>query len=69
VTVPKHRLLAVEAVMCELVSRGFPCKRGNNREFSRERADFVKTDAQPCSNFNALGYDFPTKAIREFFQS
>ena len=62
--------VAVEAVMCELVSgRGFPCKRGKNREFSRERADFVKTDAQPCSNFNALGYDFPTRASREFFRS
>src|SRR5947208_4993996 len=55
----------VRAGLC----RGFPCKRGNNREFSRERADFVKTDAQPCSNFNALGFDFPTKASREFFEA
>jgi hypothetical protein len=46
-----------------------PCKRGKNREFSGERPDFMKTGAQSCNNFNALGLNFPTKAIREFFRS
>jgi hypothetical protein len=45
-----------------------PCKRGKSREFSGERADFMKTGAQSCNNFNALELDFPTKAIREFFR-
>src|SRR5438876_2890730 len=55
--------------MCELVSGSrIPCKRGKNREFSRERADFMKTGAQSCNNFNALGLNFPAKAIREFFR-
>jgi hypothetical protein len=46
-----------------------PCKRGKNREFSGERADFMKTGAQSCNNFKALGLNFRTEANREFFRS
>jgi len=70
----KHRFasdcVVVVAVMCELVSGSrIPCKRGKNREFSEDGPDFMKTRAQSCNDFNAVGFDFPTKAIREFFRS
>jgi hypothetical protein len=66
----KVRKLVVQAVMRELVSdREFPARRERTGKLAKNRPIFMKTRAHSCSNFNALGDEFPSLSIREFLQA
>jgi hypothetical protein len=64
------REMVVDAAQIEPVSNGqIPCTLGNNREIGGKRANFMKTGAHSCSNFSALGDEFPKMSIREFLRA